>query len=139
MNLDGLRRYVRVVADHFGLVDWTIEVSDKPCDEGTLADTGVTYGQRHAVIRFHEKWQEWSKDDLRSTVVHELLHVHTEPIDDIAGDVFAATLEEQAATVAVAAVSYQLERSVDQIAVAVAPFFPYPADVAKQLTWGNVR
>ena len=130
MTRDELVRYVRVVADVFGLRDWEIVVSDEfTDDDDTLADTATTYGQRVARLRFNEHWQSWTPEELRSTVVHELLHVHTESISEVLGDIVGATMDEKAAAATTAAVSYQLERAVDQIAVAIAPYFPLPGDV----------
>lgn len=126
---DTLARYVRVVADLFGLRDWEIVIAANFCDEDTMAETECTYGQRHALLRFNEKWTEWTKDELRSTVVHELLHVHTEQLSELVGDIGRDVLQEQAASVLSTSLSYSLERIVDQIAVAIAPFFPYPDDV----------
>lgn len=129
MTHEHLVRYVRLVADLFGLRDWVIVVSAEHCEEGILADTETTYGQRIALLRFNEKWQEWDMDELRSTVVHELLHVHTEPTSELLADIVGATLDEKASAVTTAAVSYSMERAVDQIAVAIAPYFPLPEDV----------
>ena len=125
---DDLVLYVRVVADVFGLRDWEIIVSTEHCEEDTLADTETTYGQRLARLRFNEKWQDWSPEDLRSTVVHELIHVHTEPTSELLADVAAVVLDEKVASAMMSAVSYSLERAVDQIAVAIAPYFPLPQD-----------
>ena len=121
--------YVRIMADCFGLRDWEIVISSEHCDADTLAETECTYGQRHAILRFNEKWREWTKDDLRSTVVHELLHVHTEPLSELVSDMNAEALTEEAAKVANASTSYLLERIVDAVSVAIAPYFPYPEDV----------
>lgn len=129
MTPDDLTRYVRLVADLFGLRDWQIIISPEHCDEDTLADTETTYGQRIARLRFNEKWAEWEADDLRSTVVHELLHVHTEPTSELLADITSAILDEKAATAATTAVAYSMERAVDQIAVAIAPYFPLPEDL----------
>ncbi len=129
MNHEHLVRYVRLVADLFGLRDWEIIVAEQHCDEDTLADTETTYGQRNARLRFNEKWQAWPVEELRSTVVHELLHVHTEPICEMLADMAGATLDEKAAAALTSAVSYSMERAVDQIAVAIAPYFPLPEDV----------
>jgi hypothetical protein len=119
-----LARYVRVLADLLGLRDWEIVVATDFCDEDNLAETECTYGQRHAVLRFNKKWAEWSKEDLRSTVVHELLHVHTEPLTELLSDILQGVLSVKAASVATASMGYSLERIVDQIAVAIDPFFP---------------
>lgn len=123
-----LARYVRVVADMFGLRDWEIHISNDHCDADTLAETECTYGQRVALLRFNEKWPDWNPEDMRSTVVHELLHVHTEKLSELVRDITKEVLEEQAATVAEAAVANSLERIVDEIAVAIAPYFPLMED-----------
>lgn len=123
-----LNRYVRIIADMFGLRDWDIVVSSECCDVDTLADTNCTYGQRVAVLRFNEKWAEWTLEDTRSTVVHELLHVHTELLTELISDLNKNGLEENVASMADTAVAYSLERIVDQIAVAIAPYFPLMDD-----------
>jgi hypothetical protein len=124
-----LARYVRMIADLFGLREWELLISDQRCDDDTLADTETIYGQRIARFRFNAKWQEWAVEDLRSTIVHELLHVHTEPTSELLADVAGASMDEKTAAALTAALSYSLERAVDQIAVAIAPYFPLPEDV----------
>ena len=123
-----LSRYVRVVADLFGLRDWEIVIAADHCADDTLAETECTYGQRHALLRFNERWREWPQEELRATVVHELLHVHTEQITELVADLNKVGLRKKAAAMSDTAVSYVLERIVDQIAVAIAPYFPLMED-----------
>lgn len=83
-----LERYVREMADLCGLRDWTITLSDEPI-EGVPHSVGsefggecnVIYGSKYAVIKLADSWPRWEPEKLRTTVVHELTHCHTIPME----------------------------------------------------------
>ncbi len=53
---------------------------DPPERDDANADIDVPEGRRSAMIRFASTWAERPPEELRQTVVHELLHCHTEGV-----------------------------------------------------------
>lgn len=73
--------YMREIANLMGLRDWYLFLSSNdPEDDDAMACCEVAYGQKSATLCFHHSWPAWSMDELKATVVHELLHCHTEPM-----------------------------------------------------------
>lgn len=83
-----LRAYVRQLADAMLLADWELNVSrDGPEHDDAWADVAVSRVERHARIRVDATGGWWtthnSQDERREHVVHELLHIHLDPIDKL--------------------------------------------------------
>lgn len=74
---DSLDRYVRHLADLCGLKDWKITLEDESPGEGNLGHCHCVYGRRVACIRLAE---HDTIEELRHTIVHELLHCHLDPV-----------------------------------------------------------
>jgi hypothetical protein len=81
------------------LLDWQIEVRLEPIDENTLGDCMPEFKRRLAWIRINpEMYKIWKEGRgtpfagvrtdrlVEAVVLHELLHVVEEPLDEIAGD-----------------------------------------------------
>jgi hypothetical protein len=84
-----LDQYVRGIADLCGLRDWTIRVdtSASPTGDNHLyqqGETGATaaipHGRKYITITLRDDWMQERPDDLRQTIVHELMHAHSEPM-----------------------------------------------------------
>jgi len=72
-----LRPYVREVADRMKLRDWVVTIQEPPPDnEGSLASMCAVEGRARANIRFSDDFFELSPENMRQTVVHELVHCH---------------------------------------------------------------
>jgi hypothetical protein len=94
MILNGSReelgKYVRDVADRMGLRDWSLrlDVEDDVTStnhgyrgaSGMMASCTVPHGRKTAFIAIDGTWHGWEPEELRTTVVHELLHIHTVPM-----------------------------------------------------------
>jgi hypothetical protein len=78
---DEAAAYLRTLADHMGLRDWTINLlNEHPGDERYAASVEVRYGRKYANIRLGKGWEHESPESFRVTCVHELLHCHTKPM-----------------------------------------------------------
>lgn len=124
--------YARRLADMLGLKDWTIGLSDLSVDaptgdelEPAIAQIKVTSGQQLARIRVGPGFTTGTPADQRSAIVHELLHCHLWPVEEAID-----SIDELVGTSVAHVVEYvhhlAVERAVDAIAVAIAPFFPLP-------------
>ena len=86
-----LARYVRHIADEMGLRDWTFEVKVGDPDEedeipncdDALASIECVDGRKFAIITFVPDSRKQPPEELRDTVVHELIHAHLNPACEI--------------------------------------------------------
>ena len=80
-DFDRLAAYVRDLADMMGLRDWIVNFSQRDADDQeeqeSCASQFVPYGTQRVNLEISPKWQEWEPEDLRVTLVHELVHCHT--------------------------------------------------------------
>lgn len=80
--------YVNAVKDQMGLRDWVIELQrDAPPDDTHIACIGILYGQKRA--RLHLDFPCFLAQtpfSRKVTIIHELLHCHTEHLDEFVRD-----------------------------------------------------
>lgn len=73
-----LSAYVRTVADMIGLKDWQIIVDRDylEADDTRAAICSPVYGRKLGHIQFNRNVRNDRLDEIRNTVVHELIHCH---------------------------------------------------------------
>lgn len=78
MTFSDLAAYTRELADLVGLRDWTVnlEIRDVESEEEFSGKQFVPWGAQRVDITLSPKWDTWSAEDLRVTLVHELVHCH---------------------------------------------------------------
>lgn len=128
-----LLKYVRSMADTLGLKDWTITISPDPVEKSANASAQVTCpaGAKIADIEFGADFASKSREEQRWTVVHELVHLHFEPMALMTEEVAKKTMSPEAGSVFSAAFIHELEYGVDGVAVAVSPLLPLPPALGK--------
>jgi hypothetical protein len=129
-----LGRYVRCVADDMGLRDWTLKVdttgkikrSKKGADgEEWGATCAPIPGRKYATITFADDRRDDDLDDLRQTVVHELVHCHFYGLwDTLRRDTLDLIDSQQTYDTLIAGVERHMEYGVDAVAEAIAPRMP---------------
>lgn len=119
--------YVRTLADAMGLRDWVIEVQATPCDDEHLAEVNCIYGQQLAHVHLCEGWKTLDPELQRSTLVHELIHVHTSLLVQSLADMLEASSLGTKSVKLIEASTHLLEEAlVDRIAVAWSQTLPLP-------------
>lgn len=79
-----LAQYVRERADELGLRDWVIELSrDEPGQDDALAVVEAITGRKKAVVKVCPDFRALSPAEQRNTIIHELLHCHLWPIEEV--------------------------------------------------------
>lgn len=125
-----LGAYLRETANQLGLRDWFFEMNYAPlsADGDVIATVRCIYGRKRASVRLVQDFAQRSKEEQRMVIIHELLHCHTERIEQplrhgqaawkILGDSAADVLSDQ--------IHLAIEDAVDGIAETIAERFPLP-------------
>ena len=79
--LDDVQKVLTHYVSLLGLQEWTIDIADAPPDENRMASIEITYGRRLALLSLAPDWREWKTESLCHTIIHELLHIHLDPIE----------------------------------------------------------
>lgn len=73
-----LLAYLRWMANEIELRDWTVVLEHDPCDRGATGHARCITGQREVRISVCAGFRDLAPGEQRETIVHELIHVHTE-------------------------------------------------------------
>lgn len=141
MILDGdqhkLEQYVVTIADLMGLKDWRFQVkvseitSDHVLSRNTEAGATIEplWANKSAVITFAPNWHERGPEDVRESVVHELVHAHLSHYTWMVG-----TLEKQLGALAFGVFEDAMhivdEYTTEAISIAWAETLPLPIEYA---------
>lgn len=79
--------YLRSLADRMGLRDWEVKVADEPPrDSSASAGVFLPYGMRYVKVHLGESFLDGTPEERRTTLVHELVHVHFAAASGMAED-----------------------------------------------------
>lgn len=131
---DELAAYMRRLADLVGLCAWEIKLSTQgPDNENHAASVHVWYGRKVASIYMQPDWASWEAEELRSTIVHELLHCHINPIRNVADNI-ESSVGKMIYTPLYNAMTDYIEYAVDAIATCWSETLPLPETPKKRRT-----
>lgn len=133
MTDEQLRQYVRLVADALGLKDWSFYAERKDSEDNT-AECACVYGRQYATIRFDRAFFEETPDEQRIIVIHELLHCHHAPVDELIENALPHVMTEQQHNVFMATYRVNMERMIDPVAVAIAGMGAIPLPPEPDIT-----
>ena len=123
-------RYVILLKKMLHLSDWTIVMQNEPCSSDCLAETDVITGQHLAKMYLSKTYTKDTPENLRATIIHELLHCHLSPISELSEEILNPLADELGGSrvikSAINGIEYETERSIDGISEAIAPYFPLP-------------
>ena len=123
-------RYVVLLKKMLHLSDWTIVMQNEPCSSDCLAETDVITGQHLAKMYLSKTYTKDTPENLRATIIHELLHCHLSPISELSEEILKPLADELGGSrvikSAINGIEYETERSIDGISEAIAPYFPLP-------------
>lgn len=135
--------YARALADEMGLRDWTFVTLDQepetpPEYNGTdfraEATCTPTPGQHTAVLRFRSDFDENRLEDIRNTVVHELLHCHMQAMHEMCRSVLLNEISQSTYNVFMGGFDMNWEYAIDGISRAWAaklPLIQWPVEKRK--------
>ena len=123
-----LTAYIRKMADLVGLKDWTITFDAESWTEGDNNATCVIhYAQRLAKVAICSDFDEYTRDEQRQTLVHELIHCHADTWSGFVDNDLIQNLTTGDTQKAFRSVNNRMmEMLVDNIASAIAELLPLP-------------
>jgi hypothetical protein len=119
-----LFKYVRVLANRLSLKDWVLICNRVPCDPGSYAEVMTTYGKQEAVISFRRDFRKLPAEQVRESVVHELLHCHLQSVDHYLTKVLPDMVPRRASRAVRWEIHQRNEEAVNDIARSIAAAFP---------------
>lgn len=125
-----INSYVQILKRKINLVEWKIDLNEKPCPNDSLGECDIVYGQHLATISLNKNYKKEKPEVLRNTIVHELLHCYMSPITESATQVMEPFEEDvhgrKIIQAAINAMEYQTERIIDRLSDIIAPTMPLP-------------
>ncbi len=125
-----INSYVQILKRKINLIEWKIDLNEKPCPNDSLGECDIVYGQHLATISLNKNYKKEKPEILRNTIVHELLHCYMSPITESATQVMEPFEEDvhgrKIIQATINAMEYQTERIIDRLSDIVAPTMPLP-------------
>ena len=132
-----IQRYANKLKNMMGLSHWTIHMSPKPCNVDALGETEVIHAQNLATIYLHKDFRKDKPEDIRATMVHELLHCHMSHISEVVHEILKPEEDDQKSKVihkaTISVLDYEIERVIDAISESLGKWMPTP-DMPKPKT-----
>lgn len=132
-----IQRYANKLKNMMGLSHWTIHMSPKPCNVDALGETEVIHAQNLATIYLHKDFRKDKPEDIRATMVHELLHCHMSHISEVVHEILKPEEDDQKGKVihkaTISVLDYEIERVIDAISESLGKWMPAP-DMPKPKT-----
>lgn len=123
-------RYVNKLKNMMGLSHWTILMQAKPCNADALGETEVVHGQHLAKMYLHKDFRKDTPEDLRATIVHELLHCHLAVIEEAVDEVLKPDPEDAKSKavhkMVLSLIQYENERVIDSLSESMGKWLPTP-------------
>jgi hypothetical protein len=123
-------RYVNKLKNMMGLSNWTIMMQAKPSSADALGETEVIHGQHLAKMYLHKDFRKDTPEDIRATIVHELLHCHLAVLEEAVHEVLKPDSDDAKAKavhkMVISLIEYENERIIDSLAESMGKWMPVP-------------
>jgi hypothetical protein len=95
-----------------------------------LGETEVVHGQHLAKMYLHKDFRKDTPEDLRATIVHELLHCHLAVIEEAVDEVLKPDPEDAKSKaihkMVLSLIQYENERVIDSLSESMGKWLPTP-------------
>lgn len=126
-----VKAYVAKLQGELKLAHWTINFGKTYCSDVAMAEISIFPSQHTATLTLSNEWRRWNPSVMRSTITHELMHCHVNPINELAEehlDELAPRTSEERKT----GLNYVNERVTDALAEMIAPHLTLPRMPVRQ-------
>lgn len=121
-----LQAWVDTAKLQLALSDWSITVSRHETGKDTYASTYIQDHGDVAIIALSPECRAMTAEELRATLVHELLHPHFQRVTRLAERLIQGELGTRAEAIIDEAVQITEEQAIDRLAYAIARWLPLP-------------
>lgn len=121
--------YALALAAPLKILDWRISVLEEVTEAGNAAHVEIIYGRKIANISLAEDFDNFVPEEQRHMIVHELVHVHAQPV----GSIFQRLTESRTEGWLQLVNTFHteaVEHLVDVMASIIAPHLPLPPDIS---------
>jgi hypothetical protein len=118
--------YIRGLADQLSLQDWEVVLKRDWADEDANASSGVSRTKNRIWIEIAEDFGDFSLEQQRRSLVHELLHAHVARTEKTIYRLEEMLPTNKAALLTRKAFDDEMEIVVERLARILAPFMPLP-------------
>jgi hypothetical protein len=119
-----IQAWVDDAKKQLALSDWSIVVSRHASEKEALASSFIRDHADESIIALASEFREWTADEIRHALTHELLHPHFQRVTLLAQKLIETELGKRTEAVIEAACREVEELSIDRLAGAVARFLP---------------
>lgn len=120
-----LGEYLRATADAMELRDWNVVLSREPCDDDTFAQCRCRYGTKRIEVKVPKDFPTATTlEEQRHTLIHELVHAHTDGAWKVVEEDFAGALGREARALLMASYTREIEVGINALASALAKHLP---------------
>ena len=119
-----IQRWIRDAAGLLGLMDWRVHVSPLEAVDGAIASSHLRDEASVSWIAVSSQFLEADTEERTTTLIHELLHCHFQPITRLAEKLHERELGARTEAVIDTAVSMAEERTIDRLAGGLARILP---------------
>lgn len=126
-TVDQVESYLAVLVAALRLDGWKVTVSPEPAEDDAVAQVDAPWAQRRASIRIGESFWEADAEDMRDTLVHELLHLVLMPAWQFVEELLDDEMSTKVSRVAWLCFTQHMEYSIDQLSAAISPSVPLPS------------
>ncbi len=106
------------------LRDWRICLLPEPAEDDSCGQIKVIYGRKVAEMRVNSRFREYTLENQRDTIIHELVHCHLESPCNMVQNDLEALLGSATDGVFWEGYKRQMEYAVDALAKAIAKHLP---------------
>lgn len=119
-----IQSWVDQAARRLALPHWTIVVSPHAAPAEYIAVSSIREQSDFAWIALAASWRKTTRQELRHSLTHELLHPHIGRITGLAERLIQHELGRRSEAIIVAALKEVEETTIDRLAGAIAEFLP---------------
>ena len=123
-----LMRHIGVIGEALGLWGWVVHIEDEPAQPGKAATVSCVYGRRIVNVCLAPDWWDMPAGERHHVLVHEMLHVVTDPLRTYLNEALPDLLGRPAWHAVAEAIRQHDEQATDQLVTAMAPFIHVEGD-----------
>lgn len=122
---DSVRDYLGELCSRMRLRDWTVELSYEPDGEADhAASVEIPHGRRCASIQLARNFARKTPEEIRTILVHELVHCHLDAVDTTLSQVLPTMIGQVGWVPLRELLARDLEVATDQLSEVLAQFLP---------------